>query len=306
MKLEDIIKALKDSEDLRKGVAEYSFQTEEGKTILSNFLKTQEGGIVERANKAFSDKIQSLFKDVGFEPGEGEGLNDFLKSVASKYKELSSKGDGEEVSKLKAKIKEMQESGELNQHFKKEAEELKRKLHEQTEAHKEEIGKKEKEFYQTKIKAEVNSGLNSLDYNKDDKAVSALISVLEQKLIDGAYEVDGKIIFKKDESSDYRNASYEPLTTNEIWKQELEPYIKKGDGGNGGAGAGRHIDDKGDVSGNGDKTKLVLNNNSFSTKEEFSDVAEKTLIAKGIDPYSTEGERLIDNAYSEYNIDNLK
>lgn len=303
MTLDEIKAAIKENADLGKEVAEYSAQTEAGKVILENYLTAKKEDVVKTAIEEHNNNTLSLLKEAGFEIKEGQNIVDSVKELSAKVKELSEKGDSGETEKLKKELKELKESGELNQYFKEESEKLKAKISEMTESHNEQIANKDKEYQESRVKAELQSGLASLNYDKDDKAVNALISTIETNLLNNVKEVEGKFVFSKDPDTEYRDASFNIMSTADIWKTELDGYLQKEKVG---TGAERRINSTGGVV-KDDKglNKLILNPSSFTTRTEFEEVAEKALIAQGIIPNSAEAETLIDSAYTEYNVNKL-
>lgn len=316
MTLQEIKDAVKANPTLAKEIAVWATgDTTEGKDILTNFAKAEvEKAVKEKTAEIYTNIDNDLFEALGVRKKHDQKTFDFLKKIAGEYKELKDKSDelnnDEEVKKLKAEIKKMQDEGSVNEHWKKIHDEAVAKWEQEKSELNEQLTAKETEFMDAQIEADLRSGLSSLTLRDDvpQEAIDALVKVETEKVKKGAKLIDGKIVYHKEDGSPLLNNEYKPITPKEIWGKALGTLIKSDDP-KGGGGANPTIKGGKVVkTGEGDNAsiKIVLDKESFSTKREFNDRAEDALRKQGIAVGSKEYNDALVGAYKEYEVDKLE
>lgn len=315
MNLEEIKKAIKDNPTLAKELAVWvTGDTTEGKDILTNYAKAEvEKAVKENTAEIYTNIDNDLFEVLGVRKKNDQKTYDFLKKIAGEHKELKDKADklnnDEEVKKLKAEIKKMQDDGSVNEHWKKIYDEAVAKWENEKAELAGQITAKEGEFLQAQIEADLKSGLSSLTLRDDvpKEAIDALVKVETEKVKKGAKLIDGKVVYHKEDGSPLLNDEYKPITPKEIWGKALGTLIKKDDNTGGGGANPTLKGGKVIKTGEGDNAtiKLVLNKESFSTKVEFNKRADEALRKQGIAIGSKEYNEALNGAYEEYEVDKL-
>lgn len=322
MNFEKIKKALEENKELAEKVATYASQTEKGKTILENYSKSKvEEAVKENTAKIYTEIDNDLFEALGERKQREQKTYDFIKEKAKQLKELKDKaGDidkDETVKSLKAKIKELENSGSHNEHWKKTHEETVAKFQKEKAELEAQIAEKEKEYLTAQIEAELNAGLGALKFNENipQAAIDAVIQVEKQKILEGAKRIDGKIVFHGEDGKPLLNKEFSPISSKELWEQRLEGMTAAGDDNNnnnntpkGGGGAKPTFTGEVIKTGEGDNAKisLKLDKAGFSTRREFNELADKVLREQGIAVGTKEYYAAKDAAYKEYEVSKLK
>lgn len=317
MTIEEIKKALEQDKDLAKKVALLASESEQGKEILNNFAKTKvDEAVKEKTAEIYNSFDNDLFEVLGERKQHDQKTYDFVKKVGAELKELRGKADelnkDEKVKELKDKIKELENSGSHNSHWKQTHEETVAKFNKEKAALEEALRNKEKEFFEAQITAELTAGLSVLEFNKaiPQTAIDAVIEAEKKKIVQGAKIIDGKTVFHGEDGKPLLNKEYSPISSKELWEQRLEGLTAKDSGNADKGGGGANTTFSGNVkrTGEGDTAKisLQLDKSSFSTRREFMEVAIKTLREEGIDATSKDYQAAIDGAYKEYEVSKLK
>lgn len=318
MTLEELIAKAKEDPAFRKQVAVWATSTDEGKEIMENFSKVEfEKNVKEVVAKIHTDYENDIFEALGERKKGDEKAYEFNKKFLTELKELRGKsGDDKDtvIKELKQKLKEAEDGGEINGHWKKIHEEALAKWEAKEAEYKTTIETKENEFSTTQIRSQIASARAGIKLKDGipEEAVEALFKVNEDKILKHAKLVDGKVVFHKEDGTPWMNAEFKPVNATEVMKEVFGTMISDGtnSGGTGGAGGGAPTKLKGGeivTTGEGEnaKKKLVLDKSTFSTKVEFNKQAEKTLRAQGVSASDKEYNELLMGAYEEYGVSEL-
>ena len=306
--LEEVKEAVKDAPELLKSIIGFTNETEKGKEILDNYAKKHWGENIGDEVKKIHNLYDKDVKDVlGLDKPSNMKTYEHVKGLLSELKDLKSKNPGkksEEIKKLEETIAEMKKSGSHNEHWKKTYEEAQEKW--KTSLEEKETTIKGLNDKQTKniVSIDLAKGVSSIKFDEKlpktmvDTFVKSIETELTQHAVineDGTVHymgADGKTIFNKDHA---------PATAEEIYNDRCKEMISKTPGGGGEAGK-----DVEDITGKDDNKKLVLDRTKFSTKREFNNYVEKTLVSNGVDPNSKDGMDLTDAAYETYKVGEME
>jgi len=320
MDFEAIKKAVEANPALATQVATWAATTEQGKTILGNHSKME----VDKAIKAKTSEIyqsidNDMFEVLGVRKDTTEKTYDFLKKIAKEYKTLKDKKGSldtdETIKGLKAKIKEMEDSGEINKHWKgvydSALEEWKRKEEEFNNKY----SQKEKEYFEAQVEADLKAGLSGIQFmqNIPQSMIDTFVDAKKASIMEGAKIENGKVVYYDKDGKPKVNSNYAPMNSKEIWGVELKDIISTNQEGGKGGGATTNPITEGKVTttttGEGDKsvttTRLVLDKSSFTTKREFNEVADAALRKEGLAVNSKEYQDAYSAAYKEYEVKGL-
>lgn len=316
MNLEEIVAKAKEDDNLRKQLVAWLPKTTEGKELLDNYFNSEfEKKIGDKVSEIHTSYDNDIFEILGERKKADQKTYDYVKNLVTELKELrTAKGEGNEnkVKELQAKIKELQDSGSVNEHWKKIYNEAVSKWEAKEKEYKTQIEEQETKYRTTQVEGALKSALGSLKFKQGipQEAIDALIKVNEESILKHAKVIDGKVVFHKDDGTPWLNEEYKPISAQEIVKGFLKTMIDDGSSeGNAGGGASPKINQgKIVTTGEGDnaKKKLILDTNSFSTKLEFNKVAEKALRSQGITASDKEYNELLDQAYEEYKVSDLE
>lgn len=315
MTLAEIKKAVQENPSLAKEIAVWSTSdTTEGKELLANYAKAEVNKAVKETTAEIYTNIDNdLFEVLGVRKKNDQKTYDFVKKITGEYKTLKEKAESlnndDEIKRLKSEIKEMQEKGTVNEHFKKMYDEAVAKWEKEKNELTEQITTKEKEFFEAQVEADLRAGLGGMTFKDgiDQDVINTLVDAKKKKIVEGAKIVEGKVVYHKEDGTPLLNKEYKPITPKEIWSKELGTLIK--DGSQSGGGAKPTIKEgKVIKTGEGDNAtiKVVLDESSFSTKVEFNQRADEALRKQGIAVGTKEYENAILNAYKEYEVDKLE
>lgn len=296
-------------------------------TILENVPNITGGTeYMENANKAYFDanvgtytseiynKLDNdIFEVTGLRKEANEKSYDFQKRVMADLKkgaDDNSKNTPEEIKAFKDKIKDLEEkvqNGASSGHWKKSYEEVVEELRANKEAHEQTVSELNSKILGTNVSVDVQSGLSSLKFNETlpEAVRKSYISQHEQELIKNAKIIDGKTVYFDAEGKQLLDKQYKPATAEYLLKERLKDILavdKTPGGGAPPSGKGEVI-----TVGEGDSAtkKLVLDKSTFSTRKEFSTVAEKALLEQGITRSDKDFNSLVDEAYKEYGVSEL-
>lgn len=316
MNIEEIIAKAKEDQNFRKGLVMWAKDTEEGKEVLNNFATAEfDKKIGEKVSEIHQGYDNDVFEILGQKKKNEQKSYDFIKEIATELKTLrESKGDNnvEKVKELETKIKDLEANGSLGEYWKKMHDDVVKQATEKENELKNQLSKKDEDFRTVQIKTELASALNGLKFKEGipKEAIDAMIQVNESKILNNAKIIDGKVVFHKEDGSAWLNNEYKAISSQELVGSFLGSMIDnetKTPGSGGGAPptikTGEIV-----VTGEGDnaKKKLVLDVNSFSTKLEFTRVAEKALKAQGVTVDNPDFNRMIDEARVEYKVSELE
>lgn len=315
MTLAEVIEKAKNDPDFRKGIVAFAKDTDEGKEVLDNFAKMKlEEEIkvkVSEIHKRYDDDILEI---LGVRKKGDQKTYDFMKELLSDYKKLKeSDGDDKDkkIKELNDKLKEMQDSGDFNKHWKETYEQALAKWEDKEKELKEAIKGKEAEFIKAQVLSDLTNGRSGLKFNEaiPQVAIDAIVKEHEANLLASAKLIDGKVVYVKEDGTQWMNGEYKPISSSEIWAEKLKDVLSSNNNqGRSGGGAPPKIDNPIVKVGEGDNatTKLVLDRAKFSTKMEFQREVERTLQSQGIAMGTKEWYELSDGAYKEYEVDKME
>lgn len=314
MTFEEIKKALEANKDLKKQVAVWSSSTEEGKELLTNHAKAEvEKAVKEATAQLYTNIDDDLFEVLGKRKAANQKTYDFVKGLANELKELRGKADklndNDKIKELEAKIKQMESDGSVNEHWKKIYDEASAKWENEKKEMGEKIAAKEKEYIISQIEADLQKGLASLKLRDDipQQAVDALVEAQKQKILKSAKIIEGKVVYHKEDGTPLLNQEFKPITPKEIWEDVLGGIVTTNKDQSGGNANTTVKEGKVIEKGQGDNAtiKLVLDEDSFSTKQEFNEKAELALRKQGIGLGDKRFKQAILEAYERYGVDKL-
>lgn len=312
MTLAEIIEKAKNDPEFRKGIVMFAKDTDEGKEILTSHANVEfdkrVGDKIFEIHKGYEDDI---FEIMGVRKKADQKTYDFVKELASELKGLKSlKPDDKDakIKELQDKMKEMQDGGEVNGHWKKIYDEAVSKWDEKEAELKTAITQKETEQLQSLVLNDLTNGKNALKFKEGipQEAVDAMINSYQAEILKSAKLVDGKVVYHKEDGQPWMNNEIKPITAGEIWKEKLGSIIDEKPASGGGANP-KLENGKIVTVGEGDNAtkKLVLDRGMFSTKVEFQKAVEKAVTSQGLIVGSKEANTLTDAAYKEYEVDKL-
>lgn len=307
MDLTQIQEAVKGNDELRKSIVKWATnETEEGKEMLSNFANAEfDKRIGEKVSEIHLGYDNDIFEILGERKEASQKTYDYVKQLTAELKELrAKKGSSAREKELEAELTKLKNDGSHNDHWKKTFDEESQKWIEEKKALQSKLEERENEFRRTQISAELQTALSGLKFKESipKEAIDAIIAVNSKTIEQNAKIIDGKVVFHKEDGTQWMNDEYKAISAIDVVKSFLNPMIDDGNQPKGG-GAPQNVG-KGKVVGQGDKARLVLDPSSFSTKTEFTAVAQKALSALGI-ARGAEYNRLIDEARKEYKVEEL-
>lgn len=311
-------------EEIQKAIAE---QPTLAVTILENVPNITGGKeYLENANKAYFDanvgsytsdiynKLDNdIFEVTGLRKEANEKSYDFQKRVLADLKKQAEDTTGntpEEVKGFKNTIKELEEklkNGESSTHWKKSYEEVLQTLQTKEEEFQAEIQKRDTQLLETNVSTDIAQGLGGLKLNQTlpESVRNAMVNQVKAGLVQNAKVVDGKVVYHDEKGVPILDKQHRPANAEYLLKERLKDILEGDKTPGGGApqgGIGEVI-----TVGEGDSAtkKLVLDKNSFNTRQEFQTVAEKALLEQGITRSDKEFNVIIDNAHKEYGVSEL-
>jgi len=314
MTLQEILDKIKEDQDLGKKLAVAMSTTDSGKEILSNFAKAEfEKNVKETVSEIHNRYDNDIFEITGERKKDGEKTYDFVKKLVADGKKLKDSSGGNESDKIKSlevKIKELQDGGEANKHWKEIHESAVAKFEKEKAELQGNAKEKEAEFNKMLILNDFKKGMSSVSFldSVPEEAVKAMTDSLESRVLSTAKIVDGKVVYQKQDGTPWLNEEYKPATPEQIYMESLGSVIKKSENSSGGS-APKDGGKSSIVSvGEGDKAtkKLVLDRAKFSTKLEFQKHAAEVLQKQGVSRNDDSYNSMLDGAYKEYEVKEMK
>lgn len=219
--IEQIQEAIKANPSLEQSLVTTALQTEVGKSVLNNHLKTSQTTVYNEATKGAYTNVDETLKGLGFEKPEGTKSTDFLASV---------------IQDLNTKAKSIESTTEEKEDAKKLAEALKSDFATKESEYISTIEQLKKSNQDVLIKAEINSLSFDLDPNISEAVSSVFLATQRDILLRNAKVVEGKTIYYDEDGKPYLNDLRDYATAKEILTKKLEPILKKEPTAGGGAG----------------------------------------------------------------------
>lgn len=313
MTLEEILEAIRKDSSLAVGILENIPNIDGGKQYIENansvFFKSEIGGEI---SKIYNGIDNDLFDLTGKRKNSDEKTYDFLKKTVSdllkKNKSLKGKTP-EEITKLNETIEALElkvKNGESSSHWKTSYNELVEELRENKKSHENDLLKLNSSILASRLESDLSEGFVGLELNKDfpQSVLDSMVNQAKKGLVEHAKIVEGNVVYFDSKGKELMDKQYRPATANYLLKERLTDILKEGKTPGGGA-----TSKKGEVVivGEGDtsRKKLVLDKETFNTRQEFQTVAEKALLDKGITRENKEFNTLIDGAFTEYEVSEL-
>lgn len=288
MKKDEVIKILD-----AKPEADFVIRTaDEEKEYLTNHQKQIEEQVIPgKISELHNRYDEDVFSVTGLKKGTTEKTYDFIKRVLGDFKTKAEKAEAftSEIATLKQQIKD----GTADKQTLADLEAV-RKAYKDLETNKDnELKKVKGEFEQYKIKSEILSARQGMNFKKGipDVAVNALVDQAISKLATMASYQDGKLVFVKD-GTVMRNAhnALNPYTAAELLKEELKDVIDSGQNKPGGPDLSKEV---GKEYKDGKLTKIaIIVPDTVKTKEDLSKHLVSIGLLRGTEEYML--------AYKEY------
>ena len=295
-------------EDITK-ILEKIQETDPGKEFLQNYASANfEKEIKPRIAKIYGDFEKDWEQITGETKPEGIKTYDWFKDKAKELKSLKESGGDdkdEKIKSLESTVEKLKQEGGQGEFWKKTHDEAVQKFEQEKQSLQGKLEEMQSEQKRNQVKSFLESGLAKLDFSVPDEAVDALKQVHSQKALNNAEIKDGQVVLKDGDGNPLLNKQYKPMSAEEYWQEQLSSVIKKPNQGGGGAPAGN----KGDIitTGEGDDAKktLQLDKGKVTSKRDFQETAQKTLIENGVERGSKEWNELLDSAYQDYGVKEL-
>jgi len=313
MTLAEVIEKAKNDPEFRKGLVGFAKDTDEGKEVLENFAKMKlEDEIKAKVSEIHKRYDDDILEVLGVRKKGDQKTYDFVKELLAEYKKVKDTGGDDKdkkVKELQEELKKLQDSGEFNKHWKETYEQALAKWEEKEKELTEAVKSKDTEFFKAQVVSDLTTGRSGLKFNDaiPQVAIDAIIKEHERTILDKAKMVDGKVVYVKEDGTQWMNGEFKPISSSEIWAEKLKDLLSSGNSGSGG-NAETKITNPIVKVGEGDNatTKLVLDKAKFSTKMEFQREIEKVLSAQAVPMGSKEWNELSDSAYKEYEVDKME
>jgi len=238
MDIKEVLKAIDDKKINPKELVAKLKDNAEAKEVFDNYSKIKlEEVLPEKIKESTKKTLSDLSKALGVKIEDGEDLTVYGKRALEKLKTTAE--PTEEIKELQAKLAKAQEGDKLYQHLKSEKEQLERSFTEKLKAKDEEISAKVLEMKnkskevlvrQDFAKMKPSSSIPKAIY--EDWKEQEIKKVVERSDLDE----NGKIRYKKEDGSYYRNSTLGYAALDEIYKlDESKKEIFATENGGGGA-----------------------------------------------------------------------
>jgi len=156
------------------------------------------------------------------------------------------------------------------------------------------------------ILGDLAKGMAQIEFNPaiPEEARTAMIKQVEAKVLKNAEIQDGKVVYKGENGSILVNDLRAPMSAEELMRKELAPILKTSTPG-GGAATGKAGEIVTVKEGDTETETLVLDQTSFKTRRQFTEVSNKALLDLGIAKTDERFNKLKDAAYKEYKVGDL-
>lgn len=309
MNKDEIIKAITENAELRAEILPTIAETTEGKTLLENHAKAFfDSNIGSKVSEIYNNIDNDIFEITGERKDPNVKTFDFVKSQMTAYKELLSKGGNtpEDVTKLKAKIQELEKGDGKNEFWKTTHENALSQWEKDKLNLRSEIETLQTSNLHSQVGTDLSMGLAGIEVNPNipQVAIDSLINTAKASIINDAKVIDGKIVYHKPDGTPWLNNQYAPITAKEIFKETLKDVLKPDNYAGGGANARVGSIVKVET-GDGSTEKLVLDKSKVTSKVSFTSLVTETLLKQGVERGSKQWLALSDSAYKEYNVKEL-
>ena len=277
---------------LKETLLHITNDTEQGKTLLTNYADQYAVERIKANTKETYGKVDELLKQAGFDKG-GMKTTDALSAFIEQAEATAAKkGSSAREKELAAELQQLKESGSHNEHWKKTfTEKMLERDAKEAQLLEQLNGMKEAQRLGT-IQSELKAAISGLTYNPaiPTEAIDALRSRLIEQLTANAKQEGDKLVFYKADGSPYLNEMHTTATASEILKTQLASVLH-----NTTAGGGANNNN---ISSNG--ASIALNGANHKTRVSLMDDISKTLAAKGIAQGTDEYNNFLKKAMDKY------
>lgn len=283
--IEQIKAALEANPGLEKDLAALAVQTDSGKTILNNVLKTSNTDAdktYKEATKTAYENVEKALLDEGLEKPQGAKASEWAASIAKELKELQQKS--------KAKQQDADESAKLIEQIKLEAQQQVLEAQQQAEELK-------TQFATQTHQAQISSIALEFDETQSKEAVQALKSIVVNQMLSNSRVIDGRTVYFDGEKPMLDPKTMDYMSAEQVLKSKLAPVLAKAKQPGGGANI---TTDK-----TGTKVAGLNLQSTPKSRVEFLALFNKAATAQGIANGSEQYYSLYDKAVEQYSIYSL-
>ncbi len=257
------------------------FGSEEHKTYLDNFKKSEVDPLVASATKDIHNKYdEQMFEMFGERKAGDEKTYNFLTRKVNDLKELSKSAEplNQKIKELEQAIKD--DSG--NERLKAELQTVRDEYKSEKEKWDLEKDDHSNALNTYKLGNELDKGMIGFEFKKDipQTVTDTFIAQVKSELLSSAKMVDGVMIFTDKDGKTLVNKdnALNPFTAKELLTQKLDGILAKSKKVDGPIKPTKEVKDG--------KTVTTLPNPGASTKVEVSDYLKKNGIVQGSEDYN--------------------
>jgi hypothetical protein len=282
---------------LKKTLLHITNDTEQGKTLLTNYADQYAVERIKANTKETYGKVDELLKEAGFDKGgmkTTDALSAFIKQAEAT---AAKKGSSAREKELAAELDRLKESGSHNEHWKKTFEEKALEFNAKEADLIAKINGMQQAQRLGAIQSELKAAISGLTYNPaiPTEAIDALRSQAIQQLTANAKQEGDKLVFYKADGSPYLNEMHTTATASEILRTQLASVLH-----NTTAGGGANNNN---ISSNG--ASIALDGANIKTRVSLVKHFSEAMRAKGIAQGSQEFNTLFNKAKETYNYYSL-
>lgn len=312
MTIEEIRAVLEANEALRTQLIEDVRETPEVKELMNNHAKAYfDANIGSKVSEIYNNLDNDVFETIGERKPTDKKTYEFLKEKLVELKSLkdatSSDKNVVKIKELETKLKALEEDASKSTFWHDTHKSAIEKWEEKEQAYQNQLKEIEQKNVKTFVQMDMSKGLAGLEFNPavPKSAIDALVRTIESSVGEKAQVKDGKVIYLKDDGTPWLDSNYKPIDAKGIFAEQLGEVLKpKANSGGGAPPEGSKgliiVDQGGKVA-----KKLSLDKSKFETKLAFMQLAEKELLAGGVDRNSSDWKEILDAAYKEYKVGEL-
>lgn len=314
---EQIVEALQADATLMQGITTHITSSEAGKTIIENRAnQIYEQKIGEKTSELHGLYDNDIFEVLGEKPGtntEGQKMKtyEFNKQLLTELKGLREKAASlnkeDEVVRLNTEIERLKKEGggaHWQQTFNTEQEKWKT----ERQGFLDKIKGLEDGAYSSSVTNQIENGYAGLKINPDvpKAAVDAMYGAIKADMIKNSKKNGEKVVFLDKDGNVITGEDHAPLDAKGVLQKRMADVLLKDQVPGGEAqeqiqGSIKTVK----VEGKDDQKSLVLTAGSFKTRVEFMKVAGDALRKEGITKSNPDFQKLMDKAYSDYEVNKL-
>lgn len=315
--VEAITAALTEKPELVNDLAPVLLETDKIKEVIGNkaeaIYKEKITGEVSQIHSQYDKDMEEILgeKPGQLEDGSKQKTYDKIKGLYSELKDLRGQKDSlskdAEVARLKTEINDLKTNGpgaHWEETFKKERE----KWLEEKNSLNSRLSELSTNMVDSKKRTDIEAGLRGFKFKSEvpETARQALIDLAINKMVKNSKVEEGKVIYLDDSGAQINDNEYKPESAKGILSNLLKEIIQTKDQGGGGGAPTKVVGSIESVTVEGTNTqRLALNPTDFKTKSDFVNKAEEALLASGIARGSDDWDKLKNEAYQRYGVQNM-